>query len=130
MTISAKKLHRRRSTGFSNAPPIGKVLLRWGVGRLQVHGICSSRLVHREVAKARSNYLRTYLCWFRNPAFGDSTGSNVIEKDRLGVPPGLFWEKWGEGVMWFLCVAPLCDCANGDCVDVLAWWVHVWWVWF
>ena len=44
-------------------PPIGKVLKMWGAGRLQVHGICSRRLVHREVAEARSNYKRTYL-WY------------------------------------------------------------------
>ena len=44
-----------------NMPPIGNVLKMWGAGRLQVHGICSCRLVHREVAEAQSNYKRTYL---------------------------------------------------------------------
>ena len=32
----------------------------WGAGRLQVHGICSRRLVCREVAGVRSNYKKCY----------------------------------------------------------------------
>ena len=34
---------------------------------------------------------------FRNPACGDSTGSNLIEKDRVRVPPGLAGGKVGKG---------------------------------
>ena len=43
-----------------NAPLIEKVLLMGGVGRLQVHGICSHKLVHREVVETRSNYKRIW----------------------------------------------------------------------
>ena len=32
------------------------VLLMWGLGGLQVYGICSYRLVHSEVVEVRSNY--------------------------------------------------------------------------
>ena len=35
---------------------------RWGIGRLQVHGIFSHRLAHREVLGAQLNYKRSYLC--------------------------------------------------------------------
>ena len=52
----------------------------WGVGRLQVHGIC----MYIEVVEAPS-----YLWWFRNPAYDDSTGNSRIEKNRVRVPPGL-----------------------------------------
>ena len=38
-----------------NVPPIAKVLKMSGAGRLQVHGICSRWLVHREVAEAQPN---------------------------------------------------------------------------
>ena len=65
LTIFSKKPHCRGS--------------RWGVGRLQVHGICSCRLVHSEVVEAWSNSKRSCLSWFRNLACGDSIGSNRIE---------------------------------------------------
>ena len=40
--------------------------------------------------------MRSYLWGFRNIAFGDSTGSNRIEKDWL---PGLVWGKKREGFL-------------------------------
>ena len=52
----------------------------WGVGGLQVHGIRSRRLVYKEVVEALSNYKKSNFWWFGNLAFGDSTGSNLIEK--------------------------------------------------
>ena len=39
-----------------DAPPIACAVNVWGVSRLQVHEICSRRLVYREVVEARSNY--------------------------------------------------------------------------
>ena len=42
-----------------NALPIEIVLQMRGVGRMQVHGICSRKLVHREVVETRLNYKRT-----------------------------------------------------------------------
>ena len=32
----------------------------WGLGRLQVHGICSRKLVRREAVETRLNYKRTW----------------------------------------------------------------------
>ena len=61
----------------------------WGVGRLQVHGIRSRRLVYKEVVQARSNYKKSYFLLFGNPVCGDSTGSNRIEKDQGRVSPRL-----------------------------------------
>ena len=66
----------------------------WGVGGLQVHGIC--RLLHRKVFEARSNYKRSYLWWFRNTACGNSTGRNGTEKYRVRLPPRLSWGNKGE----------------------------------
>ena len=66
-----------------------KVLSLLDVGGLQVYGICSRRLVHSEVVEARSNYKKFYLWWFKNLVCGDSSGSNQIEKEWVGVPPGL-----------------------------------------
>ena len=40
--------------------------------------------------------VRSYVWGFRNIAFGDSTGSNRIEKDWL---PGLVWGKKREGFL-------------------------------
>ena len=51
-----------------------------GEGGLQVHGNCSSRLIYKEVVEALSNYEKSNFWLFRNPAGGDSTGSNRIEK--------------------------------------------------
>ena len=52
-------------------------------------------------------------------ACGDSTGSNWIEKDWVGVTPRLVWRKRGRGVVWFsVCEAPIDDWANGSSADV------------
>ena len=51
--------------------------------------------------------------WVDVPAYGNSTGSNRIEKDWVGVLLDLFEER-GERVGWFIvCEAPLGDWANG-----------------
>ena len=70
----------------------------WGVGRLQVHGICARRQVYREVVEARSNYIT---------AWGDPTGSNRIEKDRVRVPPGLVRRKKEKKQCGLVCVERL-----------------------
>ena len=51
---TTKKLHRRCLTGFQMCLWLD-MLLVLGVDRLQLHGICSCRLVYREVVQARSN---------------------------------------------------------------------------
>ena len=82
----------------------------WGVGRLRVHGIRSRRLVYKEVIEARSNYKESYLWWFGIPACGDSTGSDLIEKDQGRVSPKHVWGKGGERAAWFsVCRAPSDD---------------------
>ena len=48
-----------------------------GVGVLQVHRICNSRLVYKEVVEAQLDY-KIYI--FRNMTCGDSTGSNRMKK--------------------------------------------------
>ena len=80
-----------------------------GVGRQQVHGIYGHRLVHREVVEAGSNYKRSYLWRFRNPACGDSTGSNRVEKDLVRVPPGHLWAK----------VEIRCDLVCLECLQII-----------
>ena len=45
-----------------------------------MHGNCSSRLIYKEMVEALSNYEKSNFWLFRNPAGGDSTGSNRIEK--------------------------------------------------
>ena len=85
----------------------------WRLGGLQVYGICSHRLVFSEVVEAWSNYKKFYLWWFRNPACGDSAGSNRIQKDRVGAPLGLVWGIGEGGVVWLsVSEAPLHDRAN------------------
>ena len=64
------------------------------MGGLQVHGIGSRRLFCKEVFKVRSNYKESYSWWFGNPAFGDSAGSNQIEKDKVAYLLDLFEGKW------------------------------------
>ena len=59
----------------------------WGVGRLQLHGIRSLRLMYKKVVEARSNYKKSYFWLFGNPNCGDSTGSDGIEKDQGRVCP-------------------------------------------
>ena len=89
------------------------------VGRLQVHGICNRRLVHREVAEDRLNYKRTYLWWFRNPACGDSIlGLARLKKTSFVCLLGLFGERGSRSWCDLLCGASLDDWANGG-VDIL-----------
>ena len=54
-----------------------------------MHGICSRRLGYKEVVEARSNYKKSYLWSFGNPACGDSTGSDRIENDQGCASPRL-----------------------------------------
>ena len=92
----------------------------WGVGGMQVHGICSHRLVYREVVETLSNYKKSYFWWYWNPACSDSTRSNRIGKDQGRVSARLVWGKMGEWSVWFSAFgAPLNDWANGGNVDVL-----------
>ena len=65
----------------------------WGVGGLQVYGVFCRRYVFCEVIEAGSNYQIFCLWRIRNNTCGDSTISNQIEKDRVGVSPGLVWRK-------------------------------------
>ena len=60
--LFGKKLHHRPPTEFQ----IGiwlQALRMWGVGGLQVHGICSRRLVYKEVVEVRSDYKKFYFWW-------------------------------------------------------------------
>ena len=76
----------------------------WCVGGLQVHRTRSRRLVYKEVVKTRLNYKRSYFWSFGNPACGDSTGSNWIEKDQFSnfltmaktINTELFIKVWQE----------------------------------
>ena len=61
-TVSAKKLHHRPPTGFQMRIWL-EALWMWGMGGLQVYGICSCRLVYKEVIEVRSNYKKSYLWW-------------------------------------------------------------------
>ena len=45
---------------IQNTPLIGKTLYMWRVGGMQVHGICSDKLLQRKVIEARLNYKRSY----------------------------------------------------------------------
>ena len=63
----------------------------WGIVRLQVHGHCNHRFAHMKVVEDSLSYKRHCLRYFRNPACGDSTGSNGTEKDRFRMPSGLFF---------------------------------------
>ena len=55
-----------------------EVLKMQVVGRPEVYEICGRRRVYREVVQAGSNYIT---------AWGDSIGSNRIEKDQIHVHP-------------------------------------------
>ena len=63
----------------------------WSAGRFQLHGLFNHRFAHKNVVEDSSSYIRSYLWSCRNPACGDSTGSNGTEKDRVRMPPGLFF---------------------------------------
>ena len=58
----------------------------WGLGRLRLHGICSSRVAHREVLETRSNYLRSYV-WEENKLMQE-VRTNILER----VPMSLKFE--------------------------------------
>ena len=60
--------------------------------------------MYREVVQCRSNYKKSYLWWFRNPARDDWTGSNQIEKGRVCVPLDLVWRKGEKGWCDLICV--------------------------
>ena len=94
----SRELEGRESSRFLEGAGMGgwQVYEMCGVGGRQVYGICSHRLVCSELVVARSNYKKSYLRIFRNPPCGDSTESSRVEKDRVGVPPGLVWGKGGE----------------------------------
>ena len=117
MTISAKKLHRICLTEFQMCLQLER---GWKcVGRLQVHGIFNRRLVHREVAEDRLNYKRTYLWWFRNPAFGDSIlGLARLKKTGFMCLLRLFGERGRRSWCDLVCGASLDDWVNGG-VDIL-----------
>ena len=114
LVTSTKKLRCRCSTGLRMCLQL-KVLSNWCVDGLQVYDIYSRRLVFNEVGEFRSNYNKSYLWWFRNPACGDVTATNWIVKDRVGIPPGPVWEKeWGD-LVCFSCVClfvRVCVCVS------------------
>ena len=76
-------------------------------------------LVDREVLKAGSNNKRSFLWWLINFASDDFTGSAGIEKNVFG----------GRGVWFSKYRLFLDDWDNGGFVDVLMWYVQVWFVW-
>ena len=78
-----------------------------------VHGICRRMLKYSEEAGTPSTHKKSYLWWFENPACGDWSGSSWTGKDRVRVPPGIFFlREGGEVVVWFrVCGAPW---ANND----------------
>ena len=83
----------------------GDVNLEW-VDELQLHGIGSHRLVYKEVVEVRSNYKKSYFWWFGILAFGDSAGSNQIEKDKFTYLIDLF-EGMGKKGTAIYCVEHL-----------------------
>ena len=59
---------------------------RGGDGWTWPYRIGSSKLVYKEVVEVRSDYIsykKSYFWWFGNPAYGDSTGINQIEKGKV-----------------------------------------------
>ena len=79
----------------------------WVDCNCKLHGIRSRRLVYKEVVEARPNYKKSYLWWFGNPAYGDSTESKRIEKDEDRVSPRLVWGKGEKEQCDLVCVARL-----------------------
>ena len=53
------------------------------MGGLEVHGIGSSRPVYKEIVEIRSNYKKSFFCWFGNAAFGDSIRSNWKQRTKV-----------------------------------------------
>ena len=108
---SAKKLFRRPPARFQIWIAL-EVLLILEDGRLQVHWIGRRRPVYKEVVEVLSDCKISSFWWFGNPAYGDSTGSNWIKKDKTVYLPDLF-VRMVEKRQWDLvCGAPLDDWAN------------------
>ena len=78
--------------------------------------IWSRRLVCRESVEAQSNDKKSYLWWFRNPAFGDL--SNWIEKKNRFSFCTCLVERGGEVVWFSVCEVLLDGWANGGSVHV------------
>ena len=75
--------------------------------------------MYKEVVEALSDYEKSNFWWFRNPACGDSTGSNQIEKHQGRVSLRLVLGKRAEGAAWFSVFgAPLDDWVNDGYVDI------------
>ena len=109
LTVPSKRLHHRPPTGMQVRIWLD-MLWVWVVGRL---------LVQVEVVKVESNYKRSYFWWPGNPASGDSTESNRIEKVQGCVSAGLVWGKGREGAMWLSACGVASDNQdNGDYIDV------------
>ena len=63
-------------------------------------GVCYCaicKIGFRDVSNARLNFRKSYLWSFTNPAWGDFTGTNGIEKNLVHEPSGLVW---GKGLAW------------------------------
>ena len=79
-----------------NVPLIGGAV-NVGVGGLQGYGIFNRRLLYKDIIKSRLNFKKSVLWLVRNISCGDSTGTNQIEKDRVRVPPVMFWKVGRRG---------------------------------
>ena len=77
--------------------PLIRGAVNVGVGGLQVYGIFNRRLLYKEIVKPRLNFKKSVLWLVRNISCGDSTGTNQIEKDRVRVPPVMFWKVGRRG---------------------------------
>ena len=129
---AAKKLHRRPPTRFQIRIPL-EMLLIWGEGGMQVHGIDRRRfffflcghlgppigenavykeMVYKEMVEVRSNYKNSSCWWFGNPACGDSAESNWIEKDKTVYLLDLSVRMGEKGQCDLVCGASLHDWAN------------------
>ena len=85
-------------------------------GGLQVHWTGRCRPVYKEVVEVHSNYKISSFWWFRNLTYGDSTGSNWIEKDKIVYLLDMFVRMVAKRQCDLVCGAPLDDWANaGPC---------------
>ena len=108
-----------------------------------LHGIGSCRLVYNKMIELQLNYKKSYFWWFGNPACGDSTGSNRIEKDQVRLSPRFVWGKRGEGLVrfsvwsafswlcwcWFMYVEVLFTCGERGFNSLGSWSYSKEWVW-
>ena len=67
---------------------------------------CVVGLAYNEEVEAQSNYKKSYLWWFGNPA-SDSNGSNRIEKECVGVTPRISSGRGEERLCDLVCVKHL-----------------------